>query len=117
MYRLNKTKAPNVLEIEFDYFEPLHGFDPFHDIIEEYAAESEIHPETVDFLYNYKFIEDSYKIQFYWNACFRIYIFYIAPDQFDLVYQRLSGICAKLNRQLNEKHRKYGYPPRYGYYD
>ncbi len=117
MYRLSRKKDPGVLEITFDYFEPVYGIDPFHDVLAEYVAESGIQPQTVDYIYNYKFIEDGYKIQFYWNAGFTIYIFYIAPAQFDLVYKRISQIIADLNRQLNEKHRRYGYPPRYGRYD
>lgn len=113
MYRLTRTNDPGVLEITFDYMEPLRGLDPFNDIVTEYAAETGIQPQTVDLLFNYKFIEYGHNIQFYWNGGFTVYIFYISKDMYDTVYKRLNNICARLNKQLGERHyfAKYGKYP------
>lgn len=92
------------MEITFDYTEPIHGLDPFHDIVTEYVSETGIQPKTVDMLFNFKFTEDGHSIQFYWNGGFTVYIFYIAKSQYDTVYGRLNKICARLNKQLGEKH-------------
>ncbi|MCX4357741.1 MAG: hypothetical protein OSJ43_16260 [Oscillospiraceae bacterium] len=113
MFRLTKTNDLSVLEIAFDYFEPLHSFDPFHDILSEYAAETGITPIVVDPLFNFKFTEDGHNIQFYWNGCFTIYIFYISKVQYDIVYGRLNNICTRLNKQLGKERyfAKYGKYP------
>ncbi|MCM1165888.1 MAG: hypothetical protein NC299_09685 [Lachnospiraceae bacterium] len=105
MYRLTR-KTSDVLEITFDYMEPVHGYDPFKTILREYSARSGIQPKLVDYLYNFKFTEDGYKIQFYWNGCFSVYIFYISKAQFDTVYGRLTDICAALNKQILEWRRE-----------
>ncbi|MBD5129192.1 MAG: hypothetical protein HDT43_04635 [Ruminococcaceae bacterium] len=112
MYRLAQTKR-GVPEITFDYFEPVHGLDPFWDIITEYSAETGLQPETVDILFNYKFTEDGEKIQFYWNGGFTVYVFHIPKARYDIVYGRLKNICGKLNRMLAERHyfAKYGKYP------
>lgn len=113
MYTLRETKEPGVLEISFDYMESIHILGPFWDILSEYSKEINSEPQAVEPLDNYKFIEDGYKIQFYWNSCFTIYVFYIGKSQFRKVYDRLYGICARLNRQLNEKRyfKKFGEYP------
>lgn len=113
MYTLRQTGDPSVLEIAFDNAEAVHGLDPFHDILSEYAAETGIKPKTVSLLFNYKFTEGDSKLQFYWNGSFTIYVFYIAKAHYSTVYGRLSRICAKLNRQLNERRyfKKYGEYP------
>lgn len=116
MFFLETTKDPSVLEISFDYWDCIDALGPFWDILRCYAEESGISPKTVDKFYNYKFTEDGYKIQFYWNAVSRIYIFYIERSQYQLVYDRLKKICAELNRQIAEKKyfEKYGELPNNG---
>lgn len=116
MFFLETTKDPAVLEISFDYWDCIDALGPFWDILRCYAEESGIMPKTVDKFYNYKFTEDGYKIQFYWNAVSRIYVFYIARSQYQLVYDRLKKICAELNRRIAEKKyfEKYGELPNHG---
>lgn len=116
MFSLETTKDPSVLEIGFDYWDCIDPLGPFWDIVRCYGDESEIMPMTVDRYYNYKFTEDDYKIQFYWNAVARIYIFCIARAQYQMVYDRLKKICTDLNRQIAEKKylEKYGELPNHG---
>ena len=116
MFYLETTKDPSVLEVVFDYWDNIHPLGPFWDILMSYAEESGIEPKTVDMCYNYKFIEDGYKIQFYWNAVSRIYIVYIARAQYQLVYDRMKKICTELNRRFAEKKyfEKYGELPNHG---
>ena len=116
MFFLEKSKDPNVLEIVFDDGECIDPLGPFWDIIVGYSRESGIAPEVVDHIYNYKFTEDGYKIQFYWNAVSRIYVFFIANSQYQTVYDRLYKICSDLNRCIAEKEyfRKYGELPNHG---
>lgn len=103
MYILKKTQNPQSLEISFDYFESIHPLGPFGDIITEYARISGVKPVEVDFLFNFKFSENGWKIQFYWNNGFTIYVILFGRAQYQLVYERLSRICSDLNRQLAEK--------------
>ena len=116
MFYLEKTKANDVLEISFNDWEYIEPLGPFWDIVVGYSRETGIAPKVVDHFYNYKFTEDGYKIQFYWNAVSRIYIFYIARSQYQMVYDRLSKICAELNRRIAEKKyfEKYGELPNNG---
>lgn len=113
MYALTKIGDKNAVEITFDYFEPLHGLDPFHDIVSEYAAETGIPPKAVDPLFTFKFTENGRSIHFYWNGGFTIYVFQIPKAQYDTVYGRLISVCSRLNKQLGEKHyfAKYGKYP------
>lgn len=101
------------MEITYDYTESFHPLGPFWDILSGYSAQTEIVPKTVDFLFNYKFTEDGHTLQFYWNGCFTIYVFYIAKPQYDTVYDRLYKICTELNRKLGEQRyfKKYGEYP------
>lgn len=103
-----------MLEITFDYAESLHPLGPFWDILSGYAAETGIEPKTVDFLFNYKFVENERRLQFYWNGSFTIYVFYIAKPQYNKVYGRLYKMCTELNRNLGEQRyfKKYGEYPR-----
>lgn len=116
MFYLEKTKAPNVLEIGFDDWDCIDPLGPFWDIVSEYSRSSGITPKVVDHFYNYKFTEDGYKIQFYWNAVSRIYVFYIASVQYQMIYDRLKQICTDLNRRIAEKKyfEKYGELPNKG---
>lgn len=116
MFNLEKSQNPNVLEICFDDWDCIDNLGPFWDIVKGYAYETGITPKVVDHFYNYKFTEDGSKIQFYWNAVSRIYIFYIASSQYQLVYDRLNKICTDLNRRIAEKKyfEKYGELPNHG---
>ena len=116
MFHLEKIKAADVLEIGFDDWDCIDPLGPFWDIIVAYSRESGITPKVVDHFYNYKFTEDGYKIQFYWNAVSRIYVFYIASSQYQTVYDRLYRVCADLNRRIAEKKyfEKYGELPNRG---
>lgn len=116
MFHLERSKDPLVLEISFDYWDCIEPLGPFWDIIVGYSRESGIEPKVVDHIYNYKFTEDGYKIQFYWNAVSRIYVFYIASSQYQLVYDRLYRVCTDLNRRIAEKKyfEKYGELPNKG---
>lgn len=116
MFKLEKTRSPEVLEIGFDDWECIDPLGPFWDIIVGYSHESRITPKVVDHFYNYKFTEDGYKIQFYWNAVSRIYIFYIPNSQYQMIYDRLYRICTDLNRRIAEKKyvKKYGELPNNG---
>ena len=116
MFYLEKSESPEVIEIGFDNWDCLDPLGPFWDIVIGYFRESGIEPEAVDHFYNYKFTEDGYKIQFYWNAVSRIYVFDIASSQYQSVYGRLYRICADLNRRIAEKKyfEKYGELPNNG---
>lgn len=116
MFSLEKSKTPDVLEISFDYWDCIDPLGPFWDIIVGYSHESGIAPKVVDHFYNYKFTEDGYKIQFYWNAVSRIYIFYIPRSQYQMIYDRLKRVCTELNRLIAEKKyfEKYGELPNHG---
>lgn len=116
MFKLEKSKALNVLEICFDDWDCIDPLGPFWDIITEYSFESGILPKVVDHFYNYKFTEEGFKIQFYWNAVSRIYVFYIAKSQYQMIYDRLNRICADLNRRIAERKylAKYGELPNHG---
>ena len=116
MFKLEKTNDPSVLEISFDNWECIDNLGPFWDIVTNYSDVSGIAPKQVDFVYNYKFTEDGYKIQFYWNGVSRIYIFYITKSQYQIVYDRLYKICTDLNRKIAENKylKKYGELPNHG---
>lgn len=100
MYRIEKTADRAVLKICFDSLLTASGLGPFTDILDEYSAESGLEPQTVDFLYNYKFIESGSKIQFYWNGGFTVYVFYIEKAVYQTVYERLLRIAARLNGRI-----------------
>lgn len=116
MFFLEKTKANNVLEISFNDWDCIESLGPFWDIVVGYARETGIAPKAVEHIYNYKFLEDGFKLQFYWDAVSRIYIFYIASSKYQTVYDRLSRICADLNQRIAEKKyfEKYGELPNNG---
>lgn len=116
MFFLEKSRSPGVLEIGFDDWDCIDPLGPFWDIIVGYYCESGIPPKVVDHFYNYKFTEDGHKIQFYWNAVSRIYVFFIAKPQYQTVYDRLNRICTDLNRRIAEKKYfvKYGELPNHG---
>lgn len=116
MFELEEPRFPNVLEIRFDEWDSLNALGPFFDILYSYSEETGLTFKTVDFLYNYKFVEDGCKIQFYWNNYNRIYVFEISKAQYELIYTRLRKICTMLNRRLAEKKyfEKYGELPNHG---
>lgn len=103
MYILKKTQNSQSLEISFDYFESDNVLGPFGDILSEYSKNSGVKPQEVDFLFNYSFLEDGRKIQFYWNGGFTVYVIFFGKSQFQMVYDRLTRICANLNKKLAEK--------------
>lgn len=116
MFDLEKPISPNVLVIHFDEWRSFNVLGPFFDILDGYSEETGLHFKTVDFLYNYKFVEDNYKIQFYWNEYNRIFVFDITKAQYELIYSRLNKICELLNRRLAERKyfEKYGELPNHG---
>ena len=116
MFNLEKSRVSNVLEIGFDDWECIDPLGPFWDIIVGYSNETGLAPAVVDHFYNYKFTEDGYKIQFYWDAVSRIYVFYIASSQYKLISDRLYSICTDLNRRIAEMKylKKYGELPNHG---
>ncbi len=116
MFELEKNENPGVLQIHFDDWNGFHALGPFVDVLECYAVETGLKFTEVDFIYNYKFVEDGYKIQFYWNGYNRIYIFDIVSSQYQLIYDRLYKICTDLNRRLAERQylEKYGELPNNG---
>ena len=116
MFFLEKSKYPNVLEIGFDDWECINALGPFWDIVNGYHRKTGLPIQVVDYIYNYKFVEDGYKIQFYWNGVSRIYIFLIPNSMYQLVYDRLKTICTILNRNIAERkyYNKYGELPNNG---
>lgn len=116
MFEILEQRYPNVLEIRFDEWISFNALGPFFDILDSYSEETGLPFKTVDFLYNYKFVEDGYKIQFYWNDYTRIYIFEISKAQYELIYTRMKKICESLNRRIAEKKYfdKYGELPNHG---
>lgn len=116
MFTLEKSRDPHVLEICFDNWDHIDALGPFWDIVVGYHYETGLPIKVVDHFYNYKFTEDGYKIQFYWNAVSRIYIFYIPKFLYQTIYSRLSKICTDLNRRISEKKylEKYGELPNHG---
>ena len=116
MFELEKPRFSNVLEIRFDDWHGFNALGPFFDILYSYSEETGLTFKIVDFIYNYKFVEDGYKIQFYWNNYNRIYVFDISKSQYDLMYMRLKKICELLNRRLAERKyfEKYGELPNHG---
>lgn len=103
MFYPEKSSNRSVIEICFDDWDCIDPLGPFWDIIRSYAFEAGTAPETVDPIFNYKFIEDGHKIQFYWNGLSRIYVFGISRGQYSLIYDRLNRICTELNRRIAEK--------------
>lgn len=97
MYSLEKTSDCGVLKICFDSLLTESRLGPFADILAEYAAESGLKPRTVDLLFNYTFVENGSKIQFYWSGEFTVYVFGIENAQYQMVYERLLRIAARLN--------------------
>ena len=116
MFNLEKSRSPETLEIVFNDWECVEPLGPFWDIIVGYSRETGLVPKVVDHFYNYKFTEDGYKIQFYWNAVSRIYVFPVTRSQYRTVYDRLYRICTELNRRIAEKRyfEKYGELPNNG---
>lgn len=103
MFYPEKSSDPSVIEICFDDWDCIDPLGPFWDIVRGYAFEAETAPETVDAFYNYKFIENGHKIQFYWNGLSRIYVFGISNGQYPQVYDRLNRVCTELNRRIAER--------------
>lgn len=95
MYTLEKNADHPVLKICFENALS----ESFNDILNEYEAESGLKAQTVDFLYNYKFIENGKKIQLYWNGGFTVYIFPVEKEIYQTVYERLVRITARLNKR------------------
>lgn len=116
VFELETSKDPHVLKVHFNHWDGFHPLGPFVDILESYAVETGLKFTEVDWIYNYKFIEDGYKIQFYWDGYNMIYIFDILKSKYQLIYDRLYRICADLNRRLAERQyfEKYGELPNNG---
>lgn len=107
MYTLTKTRFydSNAFRIEFDEWECFSSFGPFFDVLKSYAEETDITPRRIQLVYQYQFVEDGRKTEFYWDGNFAIYVFNIASAQYRLIYDRLKKICADLNRRISEKKR------------
>lgn len=105
-YTLRRCREGNVFEIIIDGCEPFNPRGSFFDILDGYAAETRIKPKTVTRLYNYLFPEDDFNLQFEWdkNAC--VYVYYIPPEHYRLIYGRLNKICTNLNRRIYTKLRE-----------
>lgn len=118
MFDLQTTKNPSVLVVHFTHFDTVYeeSICPFFDVLFTYYDMSGIEFKGVDFIYNYKFTEDGYKIQFYWDQYTKIFVFDIAKSQYRMIHDRLYEICVFLNRELANKEyfKKYGELPNHG---
>lgn len=103
IFKLYGTKEKNVLEIVFEDWESVSGFGPYYDVLQSYSKEAGIISKKVTKFFNYLFVEDGYNIQLHWDAVSTIYVYYIAPEQYRMIYCRLKKICADLNRQIRER--------------
>lgn len=103
IFKLSSTKEKNVLEIEFEDWESVSGFGPYTDILRGYCRETGIVPKTVTKFYNYLFAEDDFNIQIQWDNVSTIYVYYIPPERYRLIYGRVRKICGELNRQIRER--------------
>lgn len=103
IFKLYRRKEHNVLEIVFDGWESISGFGPYYDVLQSYSRESGIIPKKVTELFNYLFVEDGYNIQLQWDKASTIFIYYITPEQYHKIYNRLKKICGDLNREIREK--------------
>ena len=103
MYWVEESRRPNCIEIAFDYWERIPGMiDPFYALVMEYAAQNELTIKTVDFIYQYKFIDDEFDLRFLWFGTFTVYVNIPLKRDMPEVWNRLKKICASLNRRLYE---------------
>lgn len=103
IFKLYGTKEKNVLEMVFEDWVSVSGFGPYYDVLQSYSKETGIISKKVTEFFNYLFVEDGYNIQLQWDAVSTIYVYYIAPEQYRMIYGRLKKICGDLNRQIREK--------------
>ena len=80
--------------------------DPFYALVMEYAAQNELTIKTVDFIYQYKFIDDEFDLRFLWFGTFTVYINIPLKRDMPEVRDRLNRVCESLNRRLDEQKRK-----------
>ena len=76
--------------------------DPFYALVMEYAAQNELTIKTVDFIYQYKFIDDEFDLRFLWFGTFTVYILIPIKRNMPEVQQRLQKVCVSLNKRLRE---------------
>lgn len=103
IFKLYTTREKNVLEIVCEDCESVSGFGPYADIVRSYRAETGIVPKTVRKFYNYLFVEDDFNIQLQWDKVSTVFVYYIQPEQYQLIYCRMKKICGDLNRQIRER--------------
>ncbi|MCH5206737.1 MAG: hypothetical protein J1F09_07260 [Oscillospiraceae bacterium] len=102
-YSFRKSRGHNTIEITFDYWDMHpHSRDPFYAIVEAYAAQNDLTIRTVDYLYNYKFNDDPFDVQFYWFAGFTIYVFVPVKRNLAEVRKRLGMIVYEQNKMLRK---------------
>lgn len=102
-FKLYTFGEPNILRIVFDGWESVSGFGPYYDVLLSYSKEAGIVPKRVTRFFNYLFVEDGYNIQLQWDAVSTIYVYYIVPEQYRIIYNRLRKICDDLNREIRER--------------
>lgn len=102
IFKLRRTDALNVLEIELKDWVSISGFGPYFDVLQGYYRETGIMPKEVTKFYNYLFVENGYNIQLQWDRVSMIYIFYITPEHHQMIYNRLKKICNELNLKARE---------------
>ena len=107
MYWVEKSRGERCIEIAFDYREHIPGMiDPFYACVMEYAAQNELNIKTVDFIYQYKFIDDEFDLRFLWFGTFTVYVNIPLNRDMPEVWKRLKKVCVSLNNKLREQKRK-----------
>ena len=103
MYWVEESRRYNCIEIAFDRWERIPGMiDPFYALVMEYAAQNDLEIKTVDFIYQYKFIDDEFDIRFLWFGTFTVFINIPLKRDMSEIWRRLEKVCGSLNRRLYE---------------
>lgn len=104
LYWIEKSLRENCIEIAFDRWERIPGMiDPFYALVMEYASQNGLTIKTVDFIYQYKFIEDEFDLRFLWFGMFTVYINLPLKRYIPEVLKRVQKVIASLNERLREQ--------------
>ena len=103
MFQWVSCRKPNTFEVDIDYWEFIGNMDPFHDFVFAYAAKYELEVKTVDFLYQYKFVDDEYDIRIYWFSSFSIFIYIPNQRNMEIIKHRIIEVINDLNDLLRDQ--------------
>ena len=107
MYWVEESRRQNCIEISFDRWDRIPGMiDPFYALVMEYASQNDLTIKTVDFIYQYKFIDDEFDLRFLWFGTFTIFINIPIKRDMPEIRRRLQRVCSSLNKRLREQKRK-----------